>query len=373
MTAQTRPRIVHLIHSSAFGGGPNMLAILCLRLTDEFDMEVICDGLGDVPRRLEASGIRVHRLPLTTKWSFLAQIPRVAATIRRLKPDLVHLHGQFAGSMGQLALQLASRPTSLYHVQWPSYLDDAGPWSRLRNQTSELVSCRLASAVVAVSETDRAEFIKRGLCRPEKIGVIHNAYSTEIEATASTAPPRDGQVIGFVGRLSDQKGCEYLIRAAPSVLSKHPAAKFLLIGDGPERARLELLAQTLGVAGAVEFAGYQPQPAELIPNTSLVVIPSIYDPFPLVTVEAMALGRPVVGSSVGGIPEAVADGETGILVPPRDPHAIAAAIDRLLDSPSLLNQMGEAGRRRARERYSPAVIAPQFAQLYRRLLVTKSS
>jgi glycosyltransferase involved in cell wall biosynthesis len=300
----TKPRIVHVIHSSAFGGGPNMLAILCLRLSGEFDMEVICDGQGDVPARLEAAGTKVHRLPLTTKWSFTAQIPRLASTIRALKPALVQLHGQFAGSLGQLALQLAARPKSLYTVQWPSYLDDTGPWSRLRNQTAELVSCRLATAIVAVSENDRKTFIKRGLATPDKISVIHNAYSIEIDEMAASSNASDGGVVGFVGRLADQKGVEHLIRAVPHV---------------------------------------------------------------------MALGRPIVGSAVGGIPEAVDDGRTGLLVPPRDPAAIAQALLTLLDHPDLRAEMASAGRARAKHEFSPGVITAQYAGLYRRLLATTSS
>lgn len=350
-----------------------MLAIICLRLSREFDMRVICDGQGEVPGRLRAAGIEVHDLRLTTKWSFAARIPRLAAAVRALRPDLVQLHGQFAGSLGQLALQLAGRPKSLYTVQWPSYLDDTGPWSRFRNQAAELVSCRPATAIVTVSDHDRRAFIQRGLARPDKITVIHNSYSIQIDdmAEASEAPHRE--VIGFVGRLADQKGVEFLLRAAPSVLAAHPRAKFLIVGDGPDRPMLEALARELGVAESVEFAGYRPEPSSMIQGMDVVVIPSIYDPFPLVTLEVMALGRAIVGSAVGGIPEAVQDGETGVLVPPREPAAIAAVLINLLDHPQLVSEMGAAGRRRAKREFSPATITAQYADLYRRLLSTAAS
>jgi glycosyltransferase involved in cell wall biosynthesis len=351
-----------------------MLAILCLRLAGEFDMEVICDGQGDMPARLEAAGIKVHRMPLTTKWSFTAHIPRLAARIRSLKPDLVQLHGQFAGSLGQLAVQAAGRPKSLYTVQWPSYLDDTGPWSRLRNQAAELVSARLATAIVTVSDNDRKEFVKRGLAKPGKVTVIHNAYSIEIDEMAEIRPPEgSGNVVGFVGRLADQKGVQYLIQAAPAVLAKHPDTKFLIVGDGPERAHLEQLANDLKVTQSVEFAGYQPEPRNLIQTMAVVVIPSIYDPFPLVTLEVMALARPIVGAAVGGIPEAVEDGRTGLLVPPRHPAAIAQALLKLLDDPVLRTAMGAAGRARAKHEFSPGTITAQYTSLYRRLLATTSS
>ena len=370
-----RPRIVHVIHSSAFGGGPNMLAILCEQLRDQFEMEVISDGQGDVPARLEGIGVKFHTLALTSKWSFTARLPRLAALIRSLSPDLVQLHGQFAGSLGQLSLQMAGRPRSIYTVQWPSYLDDAGPWSRLRNHVAERVSCGLSTAVVAVSENDRRTLVERGLCDAGRISVIHNSYQSASSngGGGGSTQGAETSVIGFVGRLSDQKGVEYLIRAIPEVLSRHPRTRFMIVGDGPERPQLERLVDELGVANAVEFAGYQPSPRQFIEAMDVVVIPSIYDPFPLVTLEVMEAGRAVVGSAVGGIPEAVEDGRTGLLVPPRQPAALAGALGRLLDEPQLRREMGAAGRVRAHKLFSPEVIASQYAELYRRLLESSSS
>jgi len=362
---------MHVIHTSAFGGGPNMLAILCAHLSGDFAMEVVTDGHGDMPARVEAAGTVVHRMPLTTKWSFASHIPRLAGLVRRRKPDLVHLHGQFAGSFGQIALALAGGPRNVYFVQWPSYLDDGGGWSRFRNRTAEKVSCDGATSVVCVSENDRREFIARGLCAPEKLRVIHNAFSRDTQASR---PPFAGGVptIGFVGRLVDQKGCEYLVRAVPAVLEAHPDTRFLIVGDGLERPRLEAMARELGVSSAVEFAGYQPEPAPLIERMDVVVVPSIYDPFPLVTLEAMILSRPVVGAAVGGIPEQVEDGRTGILVPPRDAGSIASALIRLISQPRAAAAMGGAGRDSAKARFSPEVISGQFAALYRELLATAS-
>jgi glycosyltransferase involved in cell wall biosynthesis len=339
-------------------------------------MEVVSDGQGDVPARLRSAGVTFHTLPLTSKWSFMLQMPRLAALIRSRAPDLVQLHGQFAGSLGQISVQLGGRKRSIYTVQWPSYLDDTGPWSRLRNHVAERVSCGFSTAVVAVSENDRRDLITRGLASPDKITVIHNAYQSErsVEQPGQASSEADGGgVVGFVGRLSDQKGCEYLLRAVPEVLARHPRTRFVIVGEGPERNRLEQLAAELRISAAVEFAGYQASPDSYIRAMDVVAIPSIYDPFPLVTLEVMAMGRPVVGSAVGGIPEAVEDGRTGLLVPPREPGALAGALVKLLDAPQLRREMGEAGLARARRLFSPDVIAGQYAALYRRLLETTSS
>src|SRR5437764_12392135 len=172
-----------------------MLAILCMQLGRDFDMEVVCDGLGDMPSRVEALGTKVHRIALTTKWSFAAHIPQLAGLVRSRKPALVQLHGQFAGSLGQVAMTAAGRPRSIYVAQWPSWLDEGGAWSRFRNGAAERVSCGPAAAVVAVSESDRREFIARRLCDETKLCVIHNAF----HLSAAPAPRHDarGLEVGF--------------------------------------------------------------------------------------------------------------------------------------------------------------------------------
>lgn len=365
-------KITHVIHSSAFGGGPNMLTVLVRELHGQFDMDVVTDGAGDMPARLAELGVKTHRMALTTKWSFATHIPALASLIRSLRPDLVHLHGQFAGSFGQLALGLAGRPRSVYTAQWPSFLDDGGAWSRLRNATAERVSCR-ATEVVAVSEHDRREFVARGLCAAERIRVIPNAYLVD----ASALPARDtnptSPVIGFVGRLVDQKGCEHLVRAAPAILARHPHARFVIVGDGVDRSGLEALAVQEGVAAAFEFAGYDPDPARRLRSMTVLAVPSIYEPLGMVALEAMVCEVPVVASRVGGLPEVVDDGRTGLLVPPRDPAALAAALGRVLDDPASARAMGTAGRDRAIRNFSPEVVAAQYAELYRRLLAATSS
>lgn len=366
----TRPRILHVIHSSAFGGGPNMLTILCTQLASDFAMEVVCDGLGDMPARVTAAGTSVHTMALASKWSFAAHIPALASLLRARKPDLIHLHGQFAGSLAQPALRIAGRRPTVYTAQWPSYLDDGGAWSRLRNHAAERVSCGGSDVVVAVSESDRREFEARKLCDPKKLTVIHNAYY--LQDPPPDGPPPTTPVVGFVGRLADQKGCEFLVRAAPEVIAANPQTRFVIVGDGPERARLETLARELDVNTHVEFAGYDPAPAARMRGMTVLAVPSVYEPLGMVSLEAMALGLPVVGAAVGGIPEVIEDGRTGILVPPRDPRRLAQALLEVIAAPARAAEMGAAGRERARRLFSPEVIAAQYAELYRRLLSTSS-
>jgi glycosyltransferase involved in cell wall biosynthesis len=366
-------RILHLIHSTAFGGGPAMVDLICTRLQgSEFQMSLVSSGEGDLPGRLAGQGVRVTSLPLTHKGSFARHIPALARVIRRESPDLVHVHGHWAASLGQIAVQLAGRFPTIYSVQWPAYLDDTNAYSRVRNWIAEGLACRLAARVVAVSNTDRQILTRRRLASPRKLTVIYNSFDPR---KFSGVPPPDGSlrngggtVLGFVGRLADQKGCEFLIEAMPAVIAAHPQATLRIVGDGPDRTMLEERVSRLHLERAVQFLGYQPASAEVMAGFDALIVPSIYDVHPLVAVEGMASGLPVVASAVGGLAETVVDGSTGFLVPPRRPDQLAAAINRLLASDALRRSMGVEARKRALERFSPEVCVAAYAAEYRALL-----
>jgi glycosyltransferase involved in cell wall biosynthesis len=370
-------RILHLIHSTAFGGGPAMVELICTRLQgSEFEMSLVSDGQGDLPARLASAGVRVTALPLTDKGSFARNIPRLAGVIRRESPDLVHVHGHWAASLGQLALQLAGRPATIYSVQWPAYLDDTNLYSRARNWIAEGLACRLAARVVAVSNADRQTLARRRLASPHKLTVIYNSFdprkfSSLGAPSEGSARTSGGAVLGFVGRLADQKGCEFLIEAMPAVIQAHPQVRLRIVGDGPDRPRLDALVKRLHLSPSVEFLGYQPASSAVMAGFDALIVPSIYDVHPLVAVEAMACGLPVVASAVGGLAETVVDGKTGFLVAPRRPDQLASAINRLLTSETLRRSMGVEARRRALEQFSPEVCVAAYAAEYRALLARR--
>ena len=367
-------RVLHLIHSTAFGGGPAMVDLICSRLQgSEYQMSLVSDGEGQLPARLARLGVRITSMPLTSKGSFARSIPALAGVIRRESPDLIHVHGHWAASLGQIAIQLAGRFLTIYSVQWPAYLDDTNAYSRLRNWIAEALACRLAARVVAVSNADRQTLIRRRLASARKLTVIYNSFDPRKFSGVAAQPdgsPRNGGagVLGFVGRLADQKGCEFLIEAMPAVIQAHPGATLRIVGDGPDRSMLEALVTRLGLEGAVEFLGYQPASAEIMAGFDALIVPSIYDVHPLVAVEAMASSLPVVASAVGGLAETVVDGTTGFLVPPRRPDALASAINRLLASDGLRRQMGVEARKRALKQFSPEVCVAAYAAEYRALL-----
>jgi len=341
--------------------------LLVLGTKDEFDPVVVSSGEGQLPAQLQAEGVEFHVLPLTTKWSFLAHTWKLSRLIREIAPDVIHLHGHWAASIGQLAVVLAGRPPTVYTVRWPAYSDDTNPLSTARNWLVEWFSCAMATVVVAVSEFDRKTLVRRRLCSLRKLEMIHNAYAIDPLPVAPNRHAAEVVKIGFVGRLVDQKGCDVLITAYARLANAGLPARLTIVGDGPDRAKLERRVEDLGLSGSVDFLGFRPDGAALMTEMDIVAVPSRFEPFGIVAVEAMAQGRPVVASAVGGLTETVADGSTGHLVPAGDPVRLADALGDLVRSSALREQMGAAGRERAMALFSPDRVVAGYLKLYRRL------
>jgi glycosyltransferase involved in cell wall biosynthesis len=170
-------------------------------------------------------------------------------------------------------------------------------------------------------------------------------------------------------RLTRQKGIEYLLQAASQV----QGADFVIAGDGPERGELEAQAGALGVADRAIFAGHRADMPELLSECDLFVLPSLFEGLPLAVLEAMAAGKPVVATDVGGTAEAVLNGETGLIVPPRDAGALAMAIRRVLDKPEWATAMGAAGRERARCEFSAETMVRRTTEVYEAILGRRQS
>ncbi|MBN1885812.1 MAG: glycosyltransferase family 4 protein [Candidatus Krumholzibacteriota bacterium] len=226
----------------------------------------------------------------------------------------------------------------------------AGVKRRLLDLRRRAVLC-LATRIVANSAATREDLMRSYGVSPARIEVLHFVLPDPL---AGSALPR-GRSIVYAGRLAPSKGVDVLVRAIPDVVAAHPETTFEIAGDGPERAALERLADSLGVPGACRFHGAVSidRVYELMAAAAVQVSPSIHEAFGLVNLEAHAVGTPVVASDTGGIPAVVADGETGLLVPPGDPAALAAAVNRLLGDDALREQMGRAARRRYEERFGP--------------------
>jgi glycosyltransferase involved in cell wall biosynthesis len=207
--------------------------------------------------------------------------------------------------------------------------------------------------VIYTSESDRA----RDGRRPGH--VVPLGIDLERFGAARAAPAGEVSLVGTVGRLAPQKDQETLLEAAALV----PEARFVLVGDGELRPELERRAAELGIADRVTFTGAREDVPELLASFDVFAHPSLFEGFCLAVLEAQAAGVPVVATPVGGIPETVVDGETGLLVPTRDPTALAAAIRRLLEDREFAQRLADAARRSAR-RYSTERMVEETLKVY---------
>lgn len=313
---------------------------------------------------VESAGAPVTCFHARSNPALLAAVPRVATWLRDDGADLVHAHLPLAGVVARLAGRLAGVPVvyTEHNLQ-----ERYHPLTRRANAWTWGWQDR----VVAVSG-EVAASIRRHLGERVTIQVVRNGIEV------GSAPPaervlavrrrfdlRDGApVVGTVAVLRSQKRLDIWLRAARRIADELPAARFLIVGDGPLRSELEEEAQRLGLAERVRFAGLQEDVAPFFAAFDLYLMSSQFEGLPLALLEAMAAGVPVVATAVGGIPEALADGHEGVLVAAGDADVLAGEAVRLLAAPDRRRTMAAAARRRVEADFGIARMARELEEIY---------
>src|SRR5215217_2220789 len=309
---------------------------------------------------------RVLRLGVPSRWLRQGYGPAAATAVATLPGpyDLVHAHLGEDAAVLPVALAAARRWAAplvvTVHMSPRHTLTGRGPRERFLRTvggTAELVAGRRAAAVITLTER-LAAAVRRSGVPAHRVHVVPSG----MRAAAFAPPAAGGRGVLYVGRLHRQKGVDTLVRAVPLLPPEVPVT---LAGDGPERAALEKLAARLGVADRVRVTGFLPhrQVPELLAGAAVAVLPSRYEELGTALVEAMAAGRPVVASAVGGIPELVRDGVDGLLIPPGQPAALATAVRAVLADPQLAARLGGHGRARVAE-HDWARLAARVLEIY---------
>lgn len=296
-------------------------------------------------------------------------VAAVARLVRRVRPAVVHAHSSKAGAVARLA-RLTYPGTPLVYT--PHGYSFAGYFESERERTRYRVVERglapLATRVLCVCEAERR--LAASVGSGSRARVVHNGVVRPDEAAPhpAVAELRErGPVIGVVTLLRPGKGIETLVDAMPALLAENPDAGVAVAGWGPDREALEARARALGVAHAFRLIGETSGPMPLLAGTDIFVSASWAESFPYNVLEAMVVGLPVVATDVGGTGEAVEDGVTGLLVPPRDAGGLAGAISKLLHNPELRRRYGESGRERVAERFTVEGMVEGALNVYRQV------
>ncbi len=299
----------------------------------------------------------------------------LARVFRRFRPDVVHTHKYKDSILASIVARCMGGP---HVVRIVHGLPE--PFQGLRNVkmsaymiADRFVTRRLVDKVIAVSSE-----IEQALGRlydPDRLVCIHNGIDLEaVRVTIQRADKRrewgvddNAVLIGTVGRLVPVKAHAVLLEAFQILSQSHPNVLLIFVGDGPLRVQLEANANQMGLGRSVIFAGHQAQAYDFINMVDVFVLASLHEGIPMVLLEALALRRPVVASRVGGIPEVLADGYSGVLVRPNNAEELAAAIQSLIENPSKAVDFGASGRRRVESEFSAGLMATRTAELYRTL------
>jgi len=360
----------HLLHVLRLLDRRRFTPVLCCLATDR-------DDRADLLDRVRELGVPVldARLPDTAnsmvRPGSLLQLVGIAREFRRRRVRIVHSYLFHANWFGTLAARLAGIPIAIISKR------SIDVYPRARDRWACRAVNRMADRVTAVAGAVRDHVHATEGCPLEKIVVIPNGIDIDRFPLAGAsdhrpAPEAAGTVMGTISRLVWKRGHEELLQAATIVRRAEPSVRLVIVGDGPLRPALEEHARRLGLDGEVRFLGAVHDAARLLPGFDVFVLSSVLEGMSNALLEAMAAGRPVVATRVGGNPELVIDGETGLLVPPRDPEALAEALLRLVRDPGLARRLGEGARRRVESQFTLAAMVGRLEGLYGDLLAERS-
>ena len=369
-------RVVYCIDNMQVGG-TELNALRTAERLDRrrFSISVVCiRDHGPLMARYKDAGIPVHTFPMTSLMGpkALQQAVRLIRLFRTEHTDIVHSHDAYTSVYGTLCARLAGvRGVIASRRSWYS------PHLQGRILRANRVAYRFAHRVIGNSPSVSRLVESEGGVSASRIVTIPNFLDEEAfepipvperrRMLHELGVPEGAFVIGIVARLSPVKDHGTLLRAIASLRDRIPSLHCVLVGDGPERGAIEALATSLGIRDVVHLAGERTQPPNLHGLFDVSVLCSTTEAFPNSVLEAMAAARPVVATDVGGTPDAVHEGTTGLLVRPSDPSRLADAILRLYQEPALRAKLGNAACAAARAGYSAETVIRQVEALYTRL------
>ena len=370
-----RTGIVQAVTLSETGGAQKVvLSLLKAAAGSGEPLHLVCGPGGDLVSwvRRDLPAVAIHELPsirvAPSPRSDLVALVQLVRLLRRMRPRVLHVHSSKMALLGRIAARLTGVPLVVYTVHGWAAREYHSPLAQRLYTWLERLGSRLCDHIVCVAEHELEKALRLRLAPPEKLRVIYNGVAPP--------PPERGRlrtelflsdecplVVG-AGRLAKPKDPLSFIRMAAVVGKRFPRARFVWLGDGPLMAECQRELRKQGLGGRLWFLGNRADARALLNDADLFVLPSHAEALPLVILEAMWAGKPVVATRVGGVSELVDPGVNGLLVAPGDPNALAAAVEEVLTDMERWREAGKAGRRKAEEFFREEVMQRQYLRLY---------
>lgn len=374
-SAKNKISILFVIDGVEFGGGERVFLQLASGLRDRHRIIVATNTGGKFSQELAKQDIQAFFVDMTRQVTF-KPILQIRNIIRQNQIDLVHSQGARADFFARTAAKLAGARHVICTVAMPVEGFEVGPVRKCIYRFIDKLTEPWVDSFIVVSDSLKENLIDgRGISK-ERVARIYNGieldqFRQDLKKSALKKQLEinpDAILIGAIGRLVWQKGFEYFIRAIPEVLQADPKARFLLVGDGPLRPHLETEVRKLNLHDSLIFTGFRSDILELLSTIDILVIPSLLEGFPMITLEGMATAKPIIATQIQGISEQISDGDEGILVPPKNHTALADVMIRLILNRELALRLGSAARRKVENYFSFEKMVSETEKVYLSLL-----
>lgn len=365
-----RINVLYIIWSLGLGGAERVVINLAKGLDKtRFNPTVCClNEAGEFAAELEHLGIKVVALHKKSK-ADITVIRKLIAVIKEYNIQIVHTHLWGANFWGRIAAKVAGVPVIIATEH------NVDIWKSNLNFALDRMLSHISDKIITVSRTVKEFYIKHGI-PAGKIEVIYNGIDTDARSSMLDARKEFGlaegeSLLAIIGRIVEQKGHRYLFEALERLNGQHKV-KLLVVGDGPLLNNLKVTAQqNPQLREKVIFTGLRKDVRNLIEAVDILLMPSLREGLPMVALEAMAAGKPVIATNVGGTPELIKDGDNGILIEPRDSRQLAEAIKKLLVNTPLSESLGRRGQESVLNRFSIKDMVKNTGNLYEQCLQSK--
>ena len=371
--------ILFVMDGMEFGGGERCFAQVISDLPeDRYEIYLASSDNRHLYNAIHTA--RVHRIPLDFSSKYNpALLTAISKVIKEKEIDIVHGQGARAEFYARVAVWLTGTSKYVSTIAMPVEGFDIDPLRKRVYLFFDRLSDKFVDHFIVVSESLKRTLIEKRCIAPEKVTKIYNgietsrytpdgAHAVDLKVRAELGVNESTFVIGAIGRMVWQKGFECLIRGVNDLLNHTGDIKILMVGDGPLKEKLQELVGTLGIGDHVIFTGFRSDVREILCAIDVLVIPSLAEGFPMVTIEAMAMAKPIIATRIDGITEQISDGKEGLLVPPNDSSALAEAIIKLMRDRELARSLGLAARKKVESEFSVEKMIAETEKVYQSLL-----